>query len=213
MRTLLIATTALISITSLAMAGPLPARKPASSAHAPNANQEFLCNYGFRIGTSVSWTSGSSLFYVRFHRAATPIFGRGRVVSEISVLDASSSSLTNAGFSVAIYASKNNRPLYPLVRAQVGQPTKCERFTVSIPPTQLAKGTKYWIVETAAVQPLVKLGLTRNSFSWMTDKKTTHRALSQNGSCYASASGVSSYCDNQAPWKPITTGVPYARVR
>jgi hypothetical protein len=48
MNTLFAATTALVSVASVAFAGPLPAREPDPSHYGLDANQKFLCDYGGR---------------------------------------------------------------------------------------------------------------------------------------------------------------------
>ena len=64
MKMLLIATTALVCVTSLAMAATLPDRQIGSSHSGLTTNEEFLCNYGFTVSTLTS-SSASGLIVWR----------------------------------------------------------------------------------------------------------------------------------------------------
>jgi hypothetical protein len=202
MKTLLIVTTALVCVTSLAMAGSLPERQSGSGYGVTDTNEEFLCNYGFHLYISVS----SSSYIEDWIRAATPVIGKGKPVSEIAVEDGPSAGRKHGGFQVAIYSSYRDKPNKELVAASATQQA-CGRVNVPISPITLQKGKKYWVVQTALVAPCC---WGKNSIVWRYDRKRSHGALSQSGVCFASSS--SCYSSHNA-WKPIMGGVPYVRVR
>jgi hypothetical protein len=194
MKMLLIATTALVCVTSLAVAGTLPERQAGSGHSGLDTNKEFLCSYGFRL-YAVS-EPDSSPFWIR---AATPVIGNGTAVNEIIVEDGPSGGSSPNGFQVAIYSSYRDKPKKQLVSASAKQPG-CGRVKVPISPITLEYGKKYWIVQRALVGYSAS-----NSIVWLYGKRT-HGALQQ--------SGYSSCCSGQTgPWKPLTGGVPFARVR
>jgi hypothetical protein len=201
MKMLLIATTALVCVTSLAAAGTLPERQAGSGQSALDSNDEFLCNYGFKIYSS----NADDFFFYYWERAATPVIGTGQPVNEIIVADGPSTGSSHSGFQVAIYTSHLGKPKTKLVSASATQPG-CGRVKVPISPITLEKGKKYWIVQ-RAVTP--SNSSTPNSIVWLYDTNRTHGALSQSGSTFCSV-GCSSH---PGPWKPITGGVPFARVR
>ena len=201
MKMLLIATTALVCVTSLATAGTLPGRQAGSGHSRLDANQEFLCNYGFKIHSS----NVDDFFFYSWERAATPIIGTGNPVNEIIVADGPSAGSSHSGFQVAIYTSHLGKPKTKLVSVSATQPG-CGRVKVPISPITLEKGKKYWIVQ-SALPP--GNSSTPNSIVWLYDTNRTHGALSQSGSTFCSASCVS----HPRSWKPITGGVPYAHVR
>ena len=197
MKMLLIATTALVCVTSLAAAGTLPERQAGSSPTGLDTNQEFLCTYGFKLQTYTA--IGLRLFW---KRAATPVIGKGTPVNEIIVEDGPSSGYSPVGFRVAIYTSHLGKPATELVSATAKQPG-CGRVKVPISQITLEYGKKYWIVQ-SAVTPFSSSA--SNSIVWLYDAKRTHGALSQTGS---SVSGHS----HMGAWMHITGGVPFARVR
>ncbi len=196
MKMLLIATTALVCVTSLAMAGTLPERRAGSGPIGLDTNQEFLCTYGFRLYAA---TDTGQLFW---NRAATPVIGHGTAVNEIIVEDGPSMGSSQNGFQVAIYTSHLGKPNKELVSATATQPG-CGRVKVPISPITLEYGKKYWIVQ-SMVTPFSSSATT--SIVWLYDTKRTHGALSQSGSFVSGHSHVGS-------WMPITGGVPFARVR
>lgn len=206
MKSLLIATTALVSVFSLAPAAALPARQAAPDHYTPDTNREFLCNYGYTVSTAASLSS--SYIYDYWLRAATPVVGKGKTVNEVIVAEAPLESSAPSGYSVAIYSSRKNVPFLELANATTGQPKQCGQVKVPISPTRLAKGKQYWIVETARA-PFLNNGVkyATNSVSWLYDKKGTSGGLWQSGSC------VSSSCYSRTNWESITGGVPYAKVR
>jgi hypothetical protein len=194
MKMLLIATTALVCVTSLAMAGTLPERQAGSGHSGLDTNGEFLCNYGFQLHAS-----NSDQFLGFWNRAATPVIGNGTAVNEIIVADGPSGGTNPSGFQVAIYTSRLGKPKTKLVSASATQPG-CGRVKVPISPITLEYGKKYWIVQSA-----LACCSASNSIVWLYGKRI-HGALSQSVS---SASGIS----YPGPWKPLTGGVPFARVR
>jgi hypothetical protein len=197
MKILLVATTALVCVTSLGMAGTLPERRVGSGHSGLDANQEFLCNYGFAL------YSYFDDYFGGWNLAATPIVGKGTEVNEIIVADGPSGGYAPNGFKVAIYSSYKDKPKKQLVSASATQPG-CGRVTVPISPITLEKGKKYWIVQ--KVLDSNSVSNPSASIVWLYDKKRTHGALSQTVS--SSSSVV-----NPGPWKPLKGGVPYARVR
>lgn len=206
MKSLLIATTALVSVLSLTAQAGVPARQTASHYYPPDANREFLCNYGFTVSTKAYISS--SYLYDYSVRAAIPVMGKGKKVAEIIVANAPLESKSPSGISVAIFSSRKNMPFEQLTFAHAAQPQQCERIKLAISPMLLAKGKKYWVVETAQA-PFLPSGVSSatNSVSWLYDKKRSKGALSQAISC------VSSSCFSLTPWQSITGGVPYAKVK
>ena len=196
MKMLLIATTALVCVTSLAMAGGLPERQAGSGHSGLDTNGEFLCTYGFKLHAV---STDSFLFW---ERAATPVIGNGTAVNEIIVEDGPSGGSNPNGFQVAIYTSHLDKPKTKLVSASAKQPG-CGRVKVPIPPITLEYGKKYWIVQRALV---VSSPSASNQIVWLYDTKRTHGALSQSGYSYLGSS-------HSGTWKPITGGLPFARVR
>lgn len=197
MKMLLIATTALVCVTSLAAADTLPERQSGSGHGGLDTNQEFLCTYGFKL------YSYFDDYFGGWNLAAAPIIGKGTTVNEIIVADGPSFGYARNGFEVAIYSSYRDKPKNQLVSASARQPG-CGRVKVPISPITLESGKKYWIVQ----KVLTNSSISESSASivWLYDKKRSHGALSQSVS---SSSGVV----NRGPWKPLTGGVPYARVR
>ena len=192
MKVLLIATTALICVTSFARAGTLPERQAGSSQSGLDANQEFLCTYGFTL------YAGSDDSFFGWTRAATPIIGKGTTVNEIIVEDGPSGGTHPSGFHVAIYSSHSGIPNKKLVEAKARQ-TTCGRRSVRISPVTLEQGKKYWVVEEVSENCCSA----SNSMVWVYDKKRTHGALSQ----------TKDLGRHPGPWKPLSGGVPYATVR
>jgi hypothetical protein len=201
MKMLLIATTALVCVTSLAMAATLPDRQTGSAHGGLNTNEEFLCTYGFRL------TAYASSSLLRWERAATPIIGEGETVDEIIVKDGPSVGQDQNGFQVAIYTSHLGKPKTELVSATAKQPG-CGRVKVPITPVTLEYGKKYWIVQTK-VSPSDFQYHASSSIVWLYDTNRTHGALSQSLARFCVLSCSSSF----GPWTPITGGVPFARVR
>ncbi len=200
MKMLLIATTALVCVTSLATAGTLPERQAGSGHSRLDANQEFLCNYGFKVHAY----SGDSYFSGSWVRAATPVIGKGASVNEIIVEDGPQVTSGAGGIQVAIYTSHLGKPATELV-SEYARPSECGRVKLPISPISLEKGTKYWIVQSVAPS----MSQTSVSMLWLYDTKRTHGALQQSG--YWTCSSVS--CSHVGPWQPIMGGVPFARVR
>jgi hypothetical protein len=196
MKMLLIATTALVCVNSLAMAGTLPERQAGSGYGGLDTNQEFLCTYGFKLRAG---TDANQLFW---SRAATPVIGHGTAVNEIIVEDGPSMGSSQNGFQVAIYTSHLGKPKTKLVSATAKQPV-CGRMKVPISQITLEQGKKYWIVQ-SMVTPFSSSAST--SIVWLYDTKRTHGALSQTGSFVSGHS-------HQGAWMHITRGVPFARVR
>jgi hypothetical protein len=194
MKMLLIATTALVCVTSLAMAGTLPERQAGSGHGGLDTNGEFLCNYGFQLHAS-----NSDQFLEFWNRAATPVIGNGTAVNEIIVEDGPSGGTNPSGFQVAIYSSYRDKPKKQLVSVSARQ-SGCGRVKVPISPITLEYGKKYWIVQKA-----LACCSASNSIVWLYGKRT-HGALSQSG--YSSSS-----VSHPGTWKPITGEVPYAHVR
>src|ERR1700688_211176 len=106
MKMLLIATTALVCVTSLATAGTLPERQAGSGYGGLDNNQQFLCTYGFQIHAY----SGDDFFSGSWVQAATPVIGKGTAVNEIIVEDGPSGGPGPGGFQVAIYSSHLGKP-------------------------------------------------------------------------------------------------------
>ncbi|MGH6890554.1 MAG: hypothetical protein ACREHF_15430 [Rhizomicrobium sp.] len=211
MKSLLIATTALVSVFSLVSVTGQPARQAASDHYTPDANREFLCSYGFTVSTVTS----SSSFFVGWTRVATPVIGKGKKVTEIIVADKPLKSAAPSGFSVAIYTSSHDRPYKELATETAGQPQRCGRIKVPIRTPVLAKGRKYLIVEMERAPAASGIGYSPvNSMRWLYDKRPRLRsstdAFYQSGACSSSSM---QRCWSLTGWQPITGGVPYAKVR
>lgn len=210
MKALLIATTALISVASVVSASPLHTR----GFQLSDTNKEFLCNYGYIIHTSaVSYTSsGGRETWVR---AAIPVRGRGKTVNEIIVADAPLSAADGSAISVAIYSSGKNGPRRKLAENEsVSLSQKCGRVHVPIyPTTLLEKGKRYWIVEKARASASRFSQYFENGALWLYDKTKTQGALQQSGYRNWCSSCHIKHNHYRSPWKPITGGVPFARVR
>jgi hypothetical protein len=202
MKMLLIATTALVCVTSLAMAATLPERQAGSGHSGLGTNEEFLCTYGFKLHAFRS----SSLHSWRWERAATPVIGKGESVNKIIVKDGPSEGGSGNGFQVAIYTSHLGTPSNELVQAS-SYASGCGRVKVPISPIKLENGKKYWIVQSV----IIPESGGSSSLVWVYDTKRTHGALSQSGHSSCSSAGSCFY--HPGPWTPITGGVPYARVR
>jgi hypothetical protein len=197
MKMLLIATTALVCVTSFAAAGSRPERQAGSGQSGLNTNQEFLCTYGFKM------FSYFDDYFGGWNLAATPVIGKGTEVNEIIVADGPSGGYAPNGFQVAIYSSQHGKPNKQLVSASAKQPG-CGRVEVPISPITLELGKKYWIVQ--KVLDDSRVSNPSASMVWLYDKKLTHGAMWQSVSS-------SSSIVTPGPWKPLKKGVPYARVR
>lgn len=206
MRTLLVLTTALISVGSLALGRPLPTREPDPGYYGLDANQQFMCNYGgFNIRFSGMGMSGSSPHTYHWNRAAVPVIGKGETVSKIEVADQLTHRTTSseyAGFSVAIYSSSKNEPFKELVGASATG-SGCG-ITVSIPSIQLEKGKKYWVVEQLHSVCLCGSGQELLALEWFyatTKNYKSYKSLFQSGYSYCELSpinGCSQY--DITPW-------------
>jgi len=149
-KTILFATTALFGMAAIATAGPLPAREVASSGHPLDANQRFLCTYGFSLYTKTWWVSSAHVSKAhKWERAAVPLIGKGRTVNEITVANAPPSSSWSSGTGVAVALYSGFRPYHRLANGLIERVETCSAVKVSILPTKLLKGKKYWIVEKA----------------------------------------------------------------
>lgn len=203
MKMLLIATTALVCVTSLATANALPERWTGSSRNGLDTNGEFLCTYGFNISAF-----GDDSLFGGWKRAATPIIGKGSPINEIIVEDGPSSGYGHTGFRVAIYSSKGGKPDKELAAGLAAQ-GQCGRVKVPISSITLENAKKYWVVETALVQSSSVPTSGSNALVWVYDQRRTHGALSQSGSW----SCPSACSHHQGAWTPIASGVPFARVK
>lgn len=220
MKTLLSVSTALVSAAYVTLADPVPARETAFGHLETDANREFLCNYGFTIYTNGFASSfGGGETWVR---AAVPVWGKGETISAVVVRDAATASgfggSTTAGFTVGIYSTHNRKPDQELSWGNANQPKKCQRVKVPITPISLEKGKEYWIVETADFPPLSSSihGEGKNLISWIYGRnRAKSGGLSQYGYTdwtYSCEHNHSIHCDYKSHWKPITGGVPYARL-
>ena len=207
MKTLLIATTALIGVASIALTGSAFAREPTSSDYQRDANNEFLCTYGYSVYTkSTMYESSVRWSWVQ---AAVPIIGNNKTVKEIIVEDAPQHS-QSYGFSVAIHRAYKQIPGRRLAGAYAYTSGKCGRTHVSIDPVKLKRGEKYWVVETA-LRPGGRhySSTVTNGLYWLYDQNKTKGALWQSGR--ACSSSCSFHSHNH--WEPISGGVPFVRVR
>lgn len=203
MTMLLLATTALVGVTSVAFGGPLPTREPDSSHYGFDANQTFLCNYGsFDIG--VSWSGSASSSIISWRNAAVPVTGNGKKASGIVVADQLRSGFEYYGISVAIYSSRHNKPFKLLSRGSV-KPSGCGT-SVPISPIKLKRGNKYWIVESLNHGDLEPSA----TVSWFYRKTHAQSALFQSGYSYCNSRHCHRHSGN---WETIMGGVPYARIK
>ncbi|HTT85228.1 MAG TPA: hypothetical protein VMF67_17260 [Rhizomicrobium sp.] len=215
MKMLLVATTALVSVATLAFAGPLPAREIESSHYMFDANQTFLCDYG-GFDIQLDEKGGSSSLIRDWTRAAVPVIGQGETVTGIEVANELTSGNASyfQGMSVAIYSSRKNRPYQKLVGATA--PTSECGTTLRIEPTQLQKRKKYWIVEKPGGIGCSGLGSClpqRVTVEWFYGTSKKRKALWQPGFSYCS--GISGHhCQHQGSgvWRPIIGGTPYVEL-
>lgn len=213
MKTLLIATTALVGVAS-AVAGPLPAREPPSGHYGLNSNDTFLCDYGaFDVSFSAPSFSQSGLVE-NWVRAAVPVKGKGETLSAIQVGDSFySPSGGYPGLSVAIYSSRNNKP-FKLLTGAWKAVSRCPS-TVSMGPIQLQQGKKYWVVEKtdpmfgspSIIVPIME------GYKWYYRTTKTHDAKWQSGSSDCSGSTYENcHLHSSGDWEPITGGTPYVKL-
>ena len=209
----LFATTALVSATWLAAAAGPASAQPASNRAADvgsfpvkDANQAFLCNYGYDVTYSAIISSGSSVIGWSMNVAAVPIIGKGKVVNEIVVADsATSESRVPYGFYVELLQndSRTDTPGQVIATSQpvIPKRTTCEKKTMPISSTLLNAGQKYWVEEIA-------YGGYVAGAAWLFDTNRRNKAISQSRTCY-----VGSGCDDQ-PWQAIPGAYePYVGVR
>jgi hypothetical protein len=131
------------------------------------------------------------------------VIGTGKTVSNIEVADSSVYS-SNAFFNVGLYSSVRNRPGNNITGVKNLQASQCGVISVQITPTYLAKGVKYWIVESASTYYHHGFSSGSSSVVWLYDKKHTKGALYQNYSYDA--------CKT-CKWQKLVGRRPYARVR
>ena len=213
MKTLLIATTALIGVTS-AVAGPLPTREPPSGQYGVAANDKFLCDYGAYYVSFVAPSFSQTGLVEDWTRAAVPVKGNGETVNGIEVADSfSAPSGGYVGLSVAIYSSRNNKPFKPLAGVWTAA-TGCP-VTLSIGPIQLRQGKKYWVVEKtdpmfgspSVIVPAMW------GYNWFYRTTKTHDAKWQSGSSGCSGSTYENcHLHHSGAWQPMTGGTPFVKL-
>jgi len=212
MKTLLVATTALISVASLALAGPLPAREPESSHYGLSTNDRFLCDYG-AVDIAYEAKLGDSGLVEHWIQAAVPVTGKGQDISGIEIANKLATQSAYLGLSIGIYSSRDNKPDKELISTRTvasGCPA-----TLPFGPITLKRGRKYWIVEKtdpSFASPSVPSQMSW-SYDWFYRKTKARDALSQSGSSVCSGSRF----ENCRPrgrrgWTPITGGTPYVKL-
>lgn len=210
MKTLLIATTALLSVTS-AVAGPLPAPEPPSRHYGLDANDKFLCDYGGYYYVSFSAGFSEHALLENWTRGATPVKGKSETVSGIEVGDSFYSPRGGyLGLSVGIYSSRHNQPFKLLAGAW--QAAYSCPVTLSVGPIRLQQGKKYWIVEKAEPSfgspsdfPSGMWG-----YEWFYRTTNTHDAKWQSGSSSCTPSYPYQECHllHSGAWQSMTGGTP-----
>jgi hypothetical protein len=213
MKTLLVATTALIGVASLAFAGPLSAREPQSSHYGLSANDKFLCDYGAFDINFVAQGFVSSGLVEHWIRAAVPVTGKGKEINAIEIADKLSTTSSFRGLSIAIYSSRDNKPYKELISTTTlssGCPA-----TLSLGPMNLQRGTKYWIVEKTDPEfasPSIPSRISW-SYEWFYRKTKPRNALWQSGSSVCTGSRYEScHLRHNTPWAPLTAGTPYVKL-
>jgi hypothetical protein len=212
MKMLLAATTALVSVASIALAGPLPAREHEFSHYGLDANDTFLCDYGgFDIHVMYYWDSFniSHPHGYDWTHAAVPVKGKGETVSEIMIADELvSAPLSGYPVSVAIFSSRHNQPFKKLVSTSATASSACGT-TISIFPIKLKKGKKYWIVEGLPVDCSTNSCGVFATVKWFYATTRAHGALYQT---HSSCSSRNCHHSSTSPWEPITGGTPYVKL-
>lgn len=206
----------MVSVATLALGGPLPSRH--AEHEELNSNQRFACYYGFPVTAIAAWGNDSETVVLTYwKRAAVPIMGDGKTITEIVVKDSPSSTPSHVyAFSVGIY-SGTHHPKSLLVSKQVNPAQVCGPVTVQIPPTKLHRLKSYWVVETATTpSPRHRCcysSSNENAAIWLYEKSQTQGALWQSGYSCNGSSCPPAHSQHHSPWQAITGGVPYARVR
>ena len=129
--------------------------RPAVTAPGRNSNHDFLrtyaCNHGYF--STYGWTDEccSSVVYSHWQHVAAPTFGTGKTVDRIVVEASLKPGVSNSTFSAGIYAnSPSGYPGKLIAKGNARAPSECGKVTISIPPTMLSRGKKYWIEETTS---------------------------------------------------------------
>jgi len=151
----LLTTTALICVTwfstllSPASAADLAQRRNDISdpSSFPDNNKKFRCDYGYGVYEH-NWVSNrGSNYSSEWQIAATPVRGRTRTVSKIVVAEAPRRK-GSFKFRVALYSDDNGKPGGEITGASATPSSAhCQLVTVSIQPTTLSQGQRYWVVE------------------------------------------------------------------
>jgi hypothetical protein len=112
-----------------------------------SSNKKFICYYGLNVYDHY-WSSDSN-WQNGWQSAATPIWGHGKTVSKIIVAE-SPKHKASFKFRVALYNDNDGKPGGVITGASTTpSATQCQLITVSIQPTRLTRGQRYWVVESA----------------------------------------------------------------
>lgn len=200
-RTGLLVSTAMTAVTLLLPGAPVQAQTNMYIAsHDPNTR--FLCTYGqFRVSAQNAYLHSSD-FFSHWRHVAVSVVGQGQTVSQIKVIEATSSYTYNPHFWVGIY--NNTASGYPgsLITSGKGRATSiCRRVQIRINPTTLERKTKYWVVEWVAPR---RYSMTDALF-WIADPKAKSKAYVQYYSKTVSGSSTS-------PWMEQSAG-PYLTLK
>jgi|GEM_PF-3641262 len=172
-----------------------------------DANTRFLCTYGNFL---VSASSGGSSSYVESHwqHVAVPFKGQGQTVRGIRVIEARGASTYSSAVTIGIYSSGPKGLPGNVIASGIGTTGKtCESVEVSIPPTKLESGTKYWIEETVRGSWEMPTNL-----DWQANPQTKHRAYVQYHTQYVSSEGGHHSSNYTSPWEKQSMG-PYFKLK
>ena len=170
----------------------------------PEANTQFLCNYG-GVAVSAHLIGSASSFSSTWTHVAVPIIGHGRTVGRIIVKETPSASTSTAEFRIGIYSNTASGPGKLLSGGKGNARNNCGKVTVQIRPVTLRRNATYWIEER------VRRGVSdmKNEVYWASDPKTKLKAYEQTHSAYNYFGNSGSYT---SPWTKQTMG-PYFKLK
>jgi hypothetical protein len=114
----------------------------------PDNNAKFRCYYGFSVYEHNWVSSQGSNYYSASQIAATPVKGHGKTISTIVVAEVPMHK-GSFRFRVALYSDNDGKPGGQITGASTAPSSAdCQLVAVSITPTMLTLGQRYWVVET-----------------------------------------------------------------
>jgi hypothetical protein len=200
MRCLFLVTTALVLVGWVAV--PAAADAPLNS-HQHDVNGEFLCNYGFSITRFNFFSSGASSS--SWTHVAVPIIGTGKTVRKILVKESKGLQIGSSQFTVGIYSNTaSGVPGTLIAKGTQRAPDKCSWIGVSIAPTMLNQGTKYWVEET-----IKNFWQYSNAVLWATDPNAKESAYKQH---HHFVSNFERHSSSTTGWESLSAGA-YLRLK